>query len=153
MIKRKVIGILVCLLLFSNLTFAELNLKPKYYKEGETITEEIMGLSVEDWMKVVEKIKDLREINKLREEQIENSKIIHKQYEDLLENSQRKIDLYKENIDLFRQERDLYKDETEKYQEKYLNIIKWNSYRTGFTFVLGISTAIFAGWIFNEATK
>lgn len=147
---NKIIGIVICLLLFSNLAFAELNLKPKHYKEGESVTEESIGLNVEDWKKVVEEIKDLREINKTRKEQVENSKVIQRQYQDLLENSQKKIDLYKENIGLYKDETKLYREELDTCQKKYLSLIKFSSYKTGVVFTLGISVAILSGYIFNE---
>ena len=150
---KRTIGIVLCLLLFSSLAFAELNLNPKHYKEGDVVTEESIGLSLEDWKKVVEEIKDLREINKSREEQVENSEIIQKQYLDLLENSQKKIDLYKENLNLYKEETTLYREELDKCHDKYLKVIKWNSYKTGFTFVLGVSTTIFAGWVFSEIAR
>jgi hypothetical protein len=140
-------------MLIYSISFAELNLNPKYYKPGDIVSEDCISLSIDEWKNVVEEIKDLREENKLRKQQSENYYLVQKQYQDLLENSQLKIDLYKDNINLSIQERDLYRNELEKYQDKYVKMFKYNSYKTGFTFVLGISTAIMAGWAFSQIAR
>jgi len=131
----------------------ELNLNPVFLEPGQTCNKELIGLEVEEWKKVLEEIETLREVNVLKTKQLENLNKVHIFNQELLESKDERIKLYISNNDLLKEDISLYREELDKSQKKYLTALKWNSYKTGFSFTLGITTALLAGWIFNEIAE
>lgn len=149
-----VVIILLLLFLFESCLASELNLNPILYNKGDTVEQDqIIGLTKYDWSKVLDKINKLEQINLALEEQISNYKTINTLQNETLQYSDDKFKLQEDNFVLMMQERDMYRDNLDQCNSKVLSILKFNSYKTGFSFTLGVSTAILAGYIFNEIAK
>ena len=153
-IARVVISIIVSTLLIpSSVWSGPLDLSPVIYASGDTIDGDVIGLSPMDWSKLIKEVEDLREINKLLTQKSEYMDQKATQYTGIITLKDQIITGYEQQCDIQDEKIKTYSDELDDCQSRVLSIVKWNSYKTGFTFVLGVSTAVLAGWAFGEIAR
>ena len=144
---------MVMAFLSANAWSGPLGLSPIIYKSDDIVEEDIIGLSPADWSKLIKEVEDLREINKLLNQKSEYMDQKSIQQTGIITLKDQIITEYEQQCDIQDEKIKTYSDELDECQSRVLSIVKWNSYKTGFTFVLGISTAVLAGWAFSEIAK